>query len=83
VPAYRRLRMHRKRPQVLGVDLNRSELSRLLISQDFLPKSGTTQHLRDALGNKRFSQTSGTTRTEVDERAGVLNPWWQRKAVKA
>src|SRR6516165_4849168 len=25
VPAYSRLRMHRKRPQVLGVDLNRSE----------------------------------------------------------
>src|SRR5262249_35927431 len=25
VPAYRRLRMPRKRPQVLGVDLNRSE----------------------------------------------------------
>src|SRR5215467_10217591 len=25
VPAYRRLRMHRKRPQVLGADLNRSE----------------------------------------------------------
>src|SRR5439155_5386566 len=25
VPAYRRLSMHRKRPQVLGVDLNRSE----------------------------------------------------------
>jgi len=28
VPAYRRLRMHRKRPQVLGVDLNRSESTR-------------------------------------------------------
>src|SRR5262249_42419291 len=28
VPAYRRLRMPRKRPQVLGVDLNRSESSR-------------------------------------------------------
>jgi hypothetical protein len=25
VPAYRTLRMHRKHPQVLGVDLNRSE----------------------------------------------------------
>ena len=25
VPAYRKLRMPRKRPQVLGVDLNRSE----------------------------------------------------------
>jgi hypothetical protein len=25
VPAYSRLRMHQKRPQVLGVDLNRSE----------------------------------------------------------
>src|SRR5262249_268337 len=25
VPAYRRLRMHRKHPQVLGADLNRSE----------------------------------------------------------
>jgi putative SOS response-associated peptidase YedK len=28
VPAYRRLRMHRKCPQVLGADLNRSESSR-------------------------------------------------------
>src|SRR5215472_7076285 len=27
MPAYRRLRMPRKRPQVLGVDLNRSESS--------------------------------------------------------
>jgi hypothetical protein len=27
VPAYSRLRMHRKRPQVLGVDLNRSEIA--------------------------------------------------------
>ena len=25
VPAYRRLRVHRKLPQVLGLDLNRSE----------------------------------------------------------
>src|SRR5262245_39394884 len=39
VPAYRRLRMPRKHPQVLGADLNRSELSRLLILQDFLPLS--------------------------------------------
>ena len=28
VPAYRRLRMPRKRPQVLGADLNRSEWRR-------------------------------------------------------
>jgi hypothetical protein len=28
VPAYSRLRMYRKRPQVLGVDLNRSKSSR-------------------------------------------------------
>ena len=27
VPAYSRLRMHRKRPQVLGVDLNRPEIA--------------------------------------------------------
>ena len=42
---------------------NRS--SRLLISRDFLPESGTTGHLRDALRNKRFSGTSGTTALRV------------------
>src|SRR5262249_35320980 len=34
-PAYRRLRMPRKRPQVLGVDLNRSESGRLISVLDF------------------------------------------------
>jgi len=38
---------------------NRS--SRLLISRDFLPESGTTRDFRDALSDKRFSGTSGTT----------------------
>jgi hypothetical protein len=33
VPAYRRLRMARKRPQVLGVDLNRSESSQAGVSR--------------------------------------------------
>ena len=32
----------------------RSELSRLLISQNLLPKGGTTGHFRDALRSKRF-----------------------------
>jgi hypothetical protein len=40
--------------------------SRLLISQDFLPRSGTNRHLQDALRNKRFSRASGTT---ADQRA--------------
>ena len=34
---------------------------------------------RRALRNKRFSGASDTTRTEVDERARALEPWWQRK----
>jgi hypothetical protein len=66
------LTLPRRVGTILGADLNRSELSRLLISQDFLPKSGTTKHLRDALGNKRFSQTSGTT--EQTARALVFAP---------
>jgi hypothetical protein len=57
-PAYRTLRMNRKRPQVLGVDLNRSELSHLLISQVFLPRSVPNRHLQDALRTKRFFGTS-------------------------
>src|SRR5262245_43249622 len=61
MPAYRRLRMPRKRPQVLGVDLNRSELSRLLISQGFLPQSVTTWRFRGTLRNKSFSRASVTT----------------------
>jgi hypothetical protein len=43
----------------------RSELSRLLISQNFLPKGGTTGHFRDALRSKRFFRTSGTTALRV------------------
>ena len=54
-----------------GVDrpaggLIQNELSRSLISQDFLPRSGTNRHLQDALRNKRFSRASGTT---ADQRA--------------
>jgi hypothetical protein len=43
-----------------------NELSRSLISQDFLPRSGTNRHLQDALRDKRFSRASGTT---ADQRA--------------
>ena len=39
-------------------DLNCSELSRLLISQDFLPRSVPNRHLRDTLGSKGFFRTS-------------------------
>jgi hypothetical protein len=51
---------------ILGADLNRSEASRLLISQGFLPRSGTNRYLRRTLRNKRFSRASGTT---ADQRA--------------
>ena len=44
-------------------------LGRLLISQYFLPRSGTNRHLRDGLRNKRFSRASGTT---ADQPAFVL-----------
>ena len=37
VPAYRRLRMPRKHPQVLGVDLNRSELRRRAACPSMMP----------------------------------------------
>src|SRR5262249_50059814 len=57
---------HRGTAQVLRADLNRSEVSRLLISQGFLPRSGTNRHLQDALRNKRFFRASGTT---ADQRA--------------
>src|SRR5262249_61673276 len=40
--------------------------SRLLILQDFLPRSGTNRHPRHTLRNKRFSRASGTT---ADKRA--------------
>jgi len=71
--------MDRKRPQVLGADLNRSEASHSLISHDFFPKSDTNGRSRRTLRNKRFFTASDTTRTEVDERARALEPWWQRK----
>jgi hypothetical protein len=51
------------------VDLNRSELSCLLISQNFLPKGGTNGHSRDALRSKRFFRTSGTT--ALRDRCGI------------
>ena len=53
--------MPRKRPQVLGGDLNRSELSHSLISQDFLPESDTNRRFRRTLRNKRFFGASDTT----------------------
>ena len=43
-----------------------NEVSRLLISQHFLARSGTNRHLQDALRNKRFYRASGTT---ADQRA--------------
>ena len=58
VPAYSRLRMSQKRPQVLGLALNRSESSHFLFSLRFLPKSVPTRHLRDTLGSKGFFATS-------------------------
>jgi len=71
--------MPRKHPQVLGVDLNRSEASHLLISHDFFPESDTKRRSRRTLRNKRFSRASDTTATK-DERA--LAPGrrrdWQR-----
>jgi len=70
--------MHRKRPQVLGVDLNRSELSRSLMLQEFLPKGAPIRRFRRTLRNKRFSAASAPTATE-DERVWLLEPWWQRK----
>jgi len=46
---------------VLGADLNRSELSRLLISQGFLPRSVTNRRFQHALRTKGFSGASVTT----------------------
>src|SRR5262245_11490648 len=56
VPAYRRLRMPWKRPQVLGADLNRSESRGVMRSLDFSPliaptdSSGVTFASTSALG---------------------------------
>ena len=65
-----------------------NEVSRLLISQHFLPRSGTNRHFRRTLRNKRFSRASGTT--EDNARAFVLlagrrfalsrNEWCERVA---
>src|SRR5262249_2072903 len=46
-----------------------NELSHSLISQDFLPRSGTNRYFRRTLRNKRFSRASGTT---ADQRALVF-----------
>src|SRR6516165_9397358 len=78
VPAYSRLRMHRKRPQVLGVDLNRSESTCSLMTQGFLPRTVPNRRSQRTLRNKGFFTASVPTRTEVDERVGALEPWWRR-----
>ena len=46
---------------VHGGDLNRSESSRLLISQGFLPESVTNRRFRGAFRHKRFFPASVTT----------------------
>jgi len=51
----------------------------LLESFSFLPISDPTARFRRALRNKRFSAACDPTGTEVDERGGVLEPWWTRK----
>ena len=56
-----------------------NRLSRLLESFSFLPISDPTARFRRALRNKRFSAACDPTGTEVDERGGVLEPWWTRK----
>jgi hypothetical protein len=56
---------------VLGADLNRSELSYLLMSQHFLPRSVPNRHLRDTLGSKGFFRTSPQYRTDY-RAAGIL-----------
>ena len=74
MPAYRRLSMPRKRPQVLGGDLNRSEASHSLISHDFFPKSDTNGRSRRTLRNKSFFTASDTTATKDEHARGVDKP---------
>jgi len=78
-PVYCRLRMPRKRSQVLGADLNRSESTCLLMTQGFSPLGVPNRRSQRTLRNKGFFGASVPTRTEVDERAKALEPWWQRK----
>src|SRR5262249_50220430 len=48
------------KPKAAGGSIQ-NQVSRLLISQHFLPRSGTNRHFRRTLRNKRFSRASGTT----------------------
>jgi hypothetical protein len=49
---------------VLGSDLNRSELSRSLMLQRFLPESAPTWRSRGTLRNKCFFAACAPTRTK-------------------
>src|SRR5262249_35533290 len=55
VPAYRRLRMLRKRPQVLGVDLNRSE-SRRWACASMMPAQAPDFTYSCQAGTEHFEQ---------------------------
>src|SRR5262245_26208785 len=55
VPAYSRLRMRRKRPQVLGVDLNRSESSPVLAEAHANPAQS---HRQPGSAGARWSSTT-------------------------
>jgi hypothetical protein len=63
VPAYRRLRMPWKRPQVLGVDLNRSESRGVMQSLDFSPLIAPTDSSGGTFASLQRSAAilSGTT----------------------
>jgi len=64
--------MPRKRLQVLGVDLNRSESTCLLMTQGFSPLGVPNRRRQRTLENKSFFAASVPTRTEGDERALVF-----------
>ena len=61
-------------PYVLGIDLNRSESNRLLITQSFSPLGVPNRRSQRTLENKSFFAASVPTRTEGDERGGRENP---------
>src|SRR5262249_61868113 len=74
VPAYRRLRMPRKRPQVLGVDLNRSESSWGRYPLGAIRDRGGRTHGRigGAPQNRACRSCSVTRLNDINQRPGRL-----------
>jgi hypothetical protein len=74
VPAYRRLRMHRKRPQVLGLDLNRSESSRWAACPSMMPAQAPDRFERHTASTRIVLVMTGRSVTGRKGRHGKSRP---------